>query len=120
VVNEVVDVELDENQKRNSWADYFYKIREQCPWSLAAWNKGLIDIVPWQGEVIPLGRYQARMYTVTMTNTELEQLAYDLDQGDCVWLYSHPDAGPWATPTSVLIQQDRRELTRLRLSLKET
>jgi hypothetical protein len=120
VVNEVVDVELDENQKRNSWGDYFYRIREQCPWSWAAWNKGNIEIVPWQGSAIPLGSLEARVYTVNLTNSELEQLAHDLDEGECEWLYSHSGAGPWATPVPVLIQQDRAELARLRNKLKES
>jgi hypothetical protein len=109
----------DANQE-NSWRDYFYKIREQCPWSWAAWQKSEIEIVPWTGEVIPLGNLQARVYTVNLTNSELEQLADELDEGLCEWLYSHPDAGPWATPVSVLIQQDRETLTQLRNKLEES
>jgi hypothetical protein len=106
-------------QEENSWRDYFYKIREQCPWSWAAWCKGNIEIVKWQGSAIPLGRLEARVYTVNLENSELEQLAYDLDEGTDEWLYSHPDAGPWATPVGVLIQQDRETLTRLRNNLEK-
>jgi hypothetical protein len=107
-------VEQDANQERNKWADYFYKIREQCPWSLAAWNKGEIDIVAWTGEVLPLSGYQARVYIVQGTNEEVKALAKELDHGECEWLYSFPGYGPFATPDKVLIQQDRAELTRLR------
>jgi hypothetical protein len=113
-------VELDENQKRNSWRDYFYSIREQCPWSWRAWQKDLIEIVPWQGSAKPLGNLEARVYTVDIDNSELKQLAHDLDEGECEWLYSHPGLGPWATPVSVLIQQDRATLTLLRNNLKES
>jgi hypothetical protein len=113
-------VEQDANLERNSWADYFYKIRLQCPWSWAAWQKDLIDIVAWTGEVIALGHYQARVYIVDTTEIELKQLAYDLDQGEYEWLWSHPGFGPWATPAKVLIQQDRAELARLRNKLKES
>jgi hypothetical protein len=107
-------VEQDANQERNKWADYFYKIREQCPWSLAAWNKGEIDIVAWTGEVLPLAGYQARVYIVQGTDAEVKALAKELDYGECKWLYSFPGYGPFATPDKVLIQQDRAELTRLR------
>jgi hypothetical protein len=109
----------DANQERNSWRDYFYKIREQCPWSWAAWQKNEIEIVPWSGEVIPLGHYQARVYTVDLAVEELRQLADQLDEGECEWLWSYPGAGPWATPVSVLIQQDRETLTRLRNNLEK-
>ncbi len=107
-------MEQDANQERNKWADYFYKIREQCPWSLAAWNKGEIDIVAWTGEVLPLAGYQARVYIVQGTDDEVKALAKELDYGECEWLYSFPGYGPFATPDKVLIQQDRAELTRLR------
>ncbi len=107
-------MEQDANQERNKWADYFYRIRKQCPWSLAAWNKGEIDIVDWTGEVLPLAPYQARVYKVDLPDAEVKKLAAELDHGECEWLYSFPGYGPFATPTSVLIQQDRAELTRLR------
>jgi hypothetical protein len=107
-------VEQDANQERNKWADYFYRIRKQCPWSLAAWNKGEIDIVDWTGEVLPLSPYQARVYRFTGTDKELKALAKELDYGECEWLYSFPGYGPFATPEAVLIQQDRAELARLR------
>jgi hypothetical protein len=107
-------VEQDANQERNSWAEYFYRIRKQCPWSLAAWNKGEIDIVDWTGEVLPLKPYQARVYKVNLPDEEVVKLAEQLDEGECEWLYSFPGYGPFATPVKVLIQQDRAELTRLR------
>lgn len=112
-------MEQDANLESDSWADYFYKIRLQCPWSWAAWQQDLIDIVTWTGEVIALGHYQARVYIVDTGEIELKQLAHDLDQGEYEWLWSHPGFGPWATPAKVLIQQDRAELARLRNKLED-
>jgi hypothetical protein len=113
-------VAQDANLLNDSWGNYFYKIREQCPWSWRAWQQDLIEITPWTGLVEPLGQLQARVYTVDLSVEELRQLADQLDEGDCEWLWSHPGAGPWATPVPVLIQQDRAELTRLRNKLKES
>ena len=66
------------------WGAYFHKVRQECPWSYAAWLKGQIDIVEWAGEVIPLQEYQARVYTVA-SNKEAERLAAELDQGVDEW-----------------------------------
>lgn len=99
------------------WQDYFLKIKDQCPWSYTAWRRGLIDIQPWQGTPIDLGVYDARVYTVDMPNAELEQLCYNLDEGEYEWLFSYPGYGSWATAVPCLIQQDRQELARIRQNL---
>jgi hypothetical protein len=99
------------------WAEYFYSIKRQCPWSYTSWRRGLIDIQPWLGTPIDLGVYDARVYLVDMPQAELETLCEQLDEGEYEWLFSYPGYGPWATPKPCLIQQDRRELARIRASL---
>lgn len=101
------------------WGAYFYRIKEQCPWSYAAWQKGQIDVVEWAGEVIPLQDYQARVYTVA-SNDEAESLAKELDFGECEWLFSYAEYGDYGTPVPVIIQQDRKKLSSLRSKLDET
>lgn len=100
------------------WAAYFKSIRVECPWSHAAYVKGLIDIVQYQGQVIPLGQYQARVYVVNASESSLEALAQTLDHGEDEWLFSYPGYGKFATPIKILIQQNRAELNQIRKSLK--
>jgi hypothetical protein len=101
-----------------NWEEYFYNIRQQCPWSWAAWQRNEIDITRWQGTVIELGNYQARIYTVNLNRRRLKKLAKLLDNDIiCEWLWSEPNYGPWATPVSVLIQQDRNKLNQIRKQL---
>lgn len=114
------DEDEDEVKSRQSvdWGEYFYRIREQCPWSYAAWQHGQIDVVEWAGEVIPLENYQARVYTVASSD-EAEYLAEKFDFGDCEWLFSYADYGEFGTPVPVIIQQDRKKLNSLRDKLNE-
>ena len=107
-------MEQARNHQSVNWLEYFTSIKTQCPWSLAAYLKGELDIQDWTGEVIPLGNMQARMYVLDAEDAEVVKLAEQLDEGECEWLYSFPGYGPFATPIKVLIQQDRAELTRLR------
>jgi hypothetical protein len=111
---------VDEAKSRQSvdWQQYFYSIKQQCPWSLASWQRGLIDIQTWQGQVQDLGEYDARVYVVNMPNEELEKLCEELDHGVSEWLFSYPGYGQWATPVPVLIQQDRQQLARIRQKLQ--
>lgn len=104
------------NRPRSNWAEYFSSIRDQCPWSYAAWLQGQIDIVAWEGKVLPLDGYQARMYTVNASNKTVEYMANQLDEdeGEYEWLFSYPQYGEHATPETVLIQQSRAVLKRLR------
>lgn len=100
-----------------NWQNYFTHIKSQCPWSYQAYQQGQIDIVPWTGQIHPLAHYQARIYLVDLPNDQLEQLAKDLDHGEDEWLFSYPQYGEWATPVSVLIQQNRARLRELRHKL---
>ena len=52
-------------------------------------------------------------------NNIVEAMATELDTQDteCEWLFSYPGYGDYATPVSVLIQQDRSTLTKLRSQL---
>ncbi len=111
-------MEQARNHQSVNWLEYFTSIQKECPWSLAAYVKGEIDIVPWEGYALPLEGYQARMYTIDAEDHVVERLAQALDQGECEWLYSYPGYGPFATPVKVLIQQDRETLTRLRKTHK--
>lgn len=109
---------MAEDEARNhqsvDWAEYYYKIRQQCPWSWNAYRQGLIDVQPWQGQVQPLGLFQARVYICEETDSALELLAQSLDHGEDEWLFSYPGYGEFATPVSVLIQQNRRTLAEIR------
>lgn len=103
------------------WYAYFKSIREECPWSYAAYLRGKIDIVEYEGKVLPLGNYQARMYIVNAPNAVVESLAAGLDYENDTdeWLYSYPGYGDYATPVSVLIQQDKKQLNSIRTQLKD-
>lgn len=103
------------------WYSYFKSIREQCPWSYAAYLKGKIDIKEYQGVRLPLGDYSARMYIVYAPDATVVSIAEGLDYEDkeYEWLYSYPGYGDYATPVSVIIQQWREELNRIRNQLKE-
>jgi hypothetical protein len=100
------------------WGKYFDSIKEQCPWSLSAWLKNQIDVVDWEGSVIPLSPFQARIYTVG-SDTEAETLANELDVGEDEWLFSYSEYGEFGTPIPVIIQQNRKQLNYLRSKLDE-
>ena len=109
-------MEKARNHQSVNWYDYFKSIREQCPWSYAAYLKGLIDIVEYQGVKIPLGDYSARMYIISAPDATVVSIAEGLDHDDqeYEWLYSYPGYGDYATPVSVIIQQNRKQLQELR------
>lgn len=97
-----------------NWGEYFRSIRHECPWSHAAYQQGLIDIVYYDGLIWELGHYHARVYIVNAPNLSVEALAKSLDYGQDEWLFSYPEYGKFATPVPILIQQDRAKLRRLR------
>ena len=99
-----------------NWYEYFKSIRAECPWSYAAYIHGGIDIIEYTGEILPLGSYSARMYYFSAPNVTVEAIAQGLDLTDkeCEWLFSYPGYGDYATPVSVLIQQNRSELNQIR------
>ena len=104
-----------------NWYDYFKSIREECPWSYAAYLKGKIDIQEYEGVRLPLGDYSARMYIITAPDATVVAVAEGLDYEDkeYEWLYSYPGYGDYATPVSVIIQQWRAELNAIRNRLSE-
>ena len=114
-------MEKARNHLSVDWLAYFKSIQGECPWSYAAWRQGLIDVVEYRGEKIPLGHYSARMYTVNVEDATVEALTRTLNQDDSEseWLFSYPGFGPYATPVKVLIQQNRAELGNLRSRLKD-
>jgi len=101
------------------WLEYFESIQKECPWSLRAYRLGKIDIVLYEGQTLPLGDFHARMYVISAPDATVQALAdmWDRSDPDCEWLYSYPGYGEYATPVSVLIQQDRTTLKNLRTSL---
>jgi hypothetical protein len=114
--------EEDEAKSHQSvnWTEYFNNIKSQCPWGYHAWSQGLIDIVEYQDVILPLGRYQARIYYLNTDNSIVTAIAEGLDLTDplCEWLWSYPGYGTWATPVSCLIQQNRQHLNQIRSKLK--
>ena len=111
---------MDEARNHPSvdWLEYFKSIREECPWSYSAYQKGLIHIVEYQGYRIPLGDYSARMYVLNAPDHTVEALAASWDHGEDEWLFSYPGYGEYATPVKVLIQQNRAQLNQLRSQIK--
>lgn len=97
-----------------NWYEYFKSIRVECPWSYSAFIKGQIDIRPYNGEILPLGNLQARVYVVEAPNETVEALAAGLDHGEDEWLFSYPGYGEFAAPVAILIQQNRARLAELR------
>jgi hypothetical protein len=112
-------VEKARSHQSVDWLEYFKSIREECPWSYAAYLKGKIDIKDYEGEKLPLGDYSARMYIITAPDATVTAIANGLDYGDkeYEWLYSYPGYGDYATPVSVIIQQWRAELDAIRTRL---
>lgn len=102
------------NHLKSNWGEYFASIKKECPWGYSAWLRGQIDIVNWEGRVLALGGYQARMYIVNADDKIVESMACELDEGEYEWLFSYPGYGEYATPEKVLIQQSRATLTKLR------
>jgi hypothetical protein len=100
-----------------NWYAYFKAIRKECPWSFNAFVHGKIDIRPYEGRVLPLEDFEARVYIVHAPNETVEALAAGLDYGEDEWLFSYPGYGPFATPVPVLIQQNRAKLKQLREQL---
>lgn len=105
------------NHQSVDWDGYFTSIRAECPWALAAWRQGEIDIVTYRGEILPLGDYQARVYVVHAPTETVEALCHSFNYGRDEWLFSYPGYGEFATPVAVLIQQDRERLKKLREKL---
>lgn len=104
-------------EKAVDWQQYFLGIAKQCPWSMSAFKNNQIDIVPWAGKILPLGHYRARIYMIDAEYDVLESLTESLDHSEYEWFYSYPGYGPYATPQSVIIQQNRSELEFLRNKL---
>jgi hypothetical protein len=84
-----------------------------------AYVHGRIHITEYTGEIWPLGDYEARMYIVHAPDETVEALAQALDHGLDEWLFSYPGYGEFATPVSVIIQQNRARLAELRSKLRE-
>lgn len=100
----------------SKWETYFHKIRDVCPWSWSAWQRGRIDIVDWEGIVLELGDQEARVYVCNYKPRLLKKVEKRINElrTDEEWLHSHPSFGERGTPVPVLIQQDLARLQMLR------
>ncbi len=101
------------------WRQYFQGIRNVCPWSLAAYNRGRIDLTVSKRPK-PLGSFEARVYIIkNITPRRLKKLCKQLDTEDQIdeWLWSHPRYKNNSTPVPVLIQQNRSRLMEIRKKL---
>ena len=111
---------MDEERNHQSvnWLAYFRSIQKECPWSYAAYIRNQIQILPWNPDCEPheLDFYQARMWLMDYPNSIVEAMAEELNSRDSQheWLFSYPGYGQFATPVSVLIQQNRRTLAEIR------
>ena len=111
------DVVVAANLPSVDWYGYFKSIRRECPWAYQSYLNGNIDIVEYQGRVIPLGNYHARVYVISAPNETVEAICAGLNHGSDEWLFSYPGYGEFAAPVSILIQQDRQTLKDLREKL---
>jgi hypothetical protein len=106
------------NHQSVDWLAYYKSIAKECPWSLRAYQQGLIDLQDWgdKDSIPPLGHYHARVWHVEYPDTVVEAMAEELDSRDPVheWLFSYPGYGEYATPVAVLIQQNRQQLNQIR------
>ena len=105
------------------WNSHFWKIKDVCPWAWKAWNEDKIKIVEFK-EILPLDNYDAIVYEFEDVDEDsldayVEELNEEYEKYEFLW--SHPDytkGGKNQTPKPVIIQQDRKELMRLRKGLK--
>ena len=99
------------------WHTYFESIKRVCPWSWAAWRKQEITIIEWRSHILPLGSFQARLYTTKQHNPrQLKKMCdrFNRERPHEEWLWSHPDFAFNSTPIAVFIQQDRQLLEKAR------
>jgi hypothetical protein len=111
-------VDAASQYSKSDWAEYFYNIRQYCPWAYAAWQKNLIDIVHTK-EILPLDEHKARVYIFNLNKRKLKKLCKSRDEGEYEWLWSVPGYGINGTPLPCLIQQSRQELTEIRNKLSQ-
>lgn len=109
-------------RKRNQcpsdkWTVYFRSIQAVCPWSLGAYQQGLIDVVAYKGYRIALDSpLKARIYITDLTTRRLKKLAsdYDIRDQENEWFWSHPIHREYSAPFPILIQQNRQYLEEMR------
>jgi len=107
-------VEKVANHQSVDWYSYFKSIRVECPWAYTAYLNGKIKIQEYTGSVEPLGDLEARVYVINEPDDSVEAICQGLNHGEDEWLFSYPGYGPFASPVSILIQQDRSRLRELR------
>lgn len=104
-----------------NWSQYFYNIRQVCPWSYKAWQTHKIDIVYWHSQITPLDKYDARLYIApNYKSRQLKKMSNRLNdlRPHEEWLWSHPEFENNSTPVPTLIQQDRIYLNEIRKKIR--
>jgi hypothetical protein len=99
------------------WADYFDSIRNVCPWSAPAYQKGKIQIKIWKGKPEELEENLAVVYVHKYASARLlKKIMIRMNSARPAeeWLYSHPKFKGHSTEVPVLIQQDLAHLSRAR------
>jgi len=105
-----------------TWAKYFAKIKQVCPWSYNLMDKILVvqtpeNCIPTWSSIFKASKHEAFVYKFPKANPQwlinkCEEL--NAQQTYSEWLWSHPSEGGDSTHIPVLIQQDREKLTDLR------
>ena len=76
---------MDEARARShqsvDWLAYYRSIAHECPWSLKAYQQGLIDLQTWSEHrpIPPLEDYHARVWLLDYPNGQVEAMAELLD-----------------------------------------
>jgi len=107
----------EEEANHVDWQGYFSSIRDVCPWSAPAYNKGKIDIQVWKGKPRDLEDNLAIVYVHKHASSRLLNKIADRMMSARPaeeWLYSHPRFKGHSTEVPVLIQQDLAHLSRAR------
>lgn len=108
--------------KEDEWQSYFAYIRQECPWSGAAYQKGTLVITEWHKEVLPLDDLEGRVYVHHNASArQLKKLVGQLNRRSEIFefLFSHPCYRHYSAPLPCIIQQDRAYLTLLRQKLNK-
>lgn len=104
------------------WHDYFVFIKEECPWSLGAWQQDKLLIIPWTGVIKSLGDLEALVYIHNNASSRLlKKWEHKLNKQfpEYEFLYSHPVHKHYSAPFPCIIQQNRSFLNQLRTKLNK-
>lgn len=115
----------------NTWLQYFESIKDVCPWSYESYIEGRIKIVSFDQKRMLNSEvnwakepWDAIVYVVEgLTLDEMDDIVADQNdcQEICEYLWSYPTFTKGRNkqaPHSIIIQQDRATLIKLRAALR--